>query len=198
MSAFRDVVVLLPGITGSVLANAQGKEIWSPSAGAVWRAISSFGSSIGGLELAPGGDAGGVSATRLIPDITIVPASSRSTAIKGSSATRRAVRPARRAELLSVPVRLAARQPRQRAPARARGARLADALAHELRRRRREAGAGRPSMGGLVSRYFLECSAAGSTPRTLITLGTPHRGSVNAVDSIVNGVKKGIGPLGST
>ena len=33
MSAFRDVVVLLPGITGSVLANAQGKEIWSPSAG---------------------------------------------------------------------------------------------------------------------------------------------------------------------
>ena len=73
MSAFRDVVVLLPGITGSVLANAQGKEIWSPSAGAIWRAVSSFGGSIGGLELAASGDAGGVTAPRLIPDITIVP-----------------------------------------------------------------------------------------------------------------------------
>ena len=73
MSAFRDVVVLLPGITGSVLANAQGKEIWSPSAGAIWRAGSSFGGSIGGLELAASGDAGGVTAPRLIPDITIVP-----------------------------------------------------------------------------------------------------------------------------
>jgi hypothetical protein len=52
------------------------------------------------------------------------------------------------------------------------------------------------SMGGLVSRYFLECLGGWQHTRTLITLGTPHRGSVNAVDSIVNGVKKGIGPLG--
>ena len=52
------------------------------------------------------------------------------------------------------------------------------------------------SMGGLISRYFLECLGGWQHTRTLITLGTPHRGSVNAVDSIVNGVKKGIGPLG--
>jgi len=43
MNDFRDVVVLLPGITGSVLADARGKEVWSPSAGAIWRAIGSFG-----------------------------------------------------------------------------------------------------------------------------------------------------------
>jgi hypothetical protein len=46
MTPFPDLVILLPGITGSVLANARGKEVWSPSAGAVWRAISSFGNSI--------------------------------------------------------------------------------------------------------------------------------------------------------
>ena len=43
MSDFSDLVILLPGITGSVLANKAGKEVWAPSGGAVWRAITSFG-----------------------------------------------------------------------------------------------------------------------------------------------------------
>jgi len=30
MSTFKDLVILLPGITGSVLANARGKEVWAP------------------------------------------------------------------------------------------------------------------------------------------------------------------------
>ena len=51
MSAFKDVVILLPGITGSVLANEAGKEVWSPSGGVIWRAITSFGGSIKDLEL---------------------------------------------------------------------------------------------------------------------------------------------------
>jgi hypothetical protein len=55
MPSFRDVVVLLPGITGSVLARADGKEIWSPSGGALWRAISSLGGSLKDLELDPAG-----------------------------------------------------------------------------------------------------------------------------------------------
>ena len=49
MAGFRDVVILLPGITGSVLANKAGKEVWAPSAGAVWRAVTSIGRSIEGL-----------------------------------------------------------------------------------------------------------------------------------------------------
>src|SRR5512134_2157630 len=73
MADFRDVVVLLPGITGSVLANERGKEVWSPSGGAIWRAITSLGGSIKDLELAANGDPGGVTAPRLIPDVTIVP-----------------------------------------------------------------------------------------------------------------------------
>jgi len=42
MSNFRDVVVLLPGITGSVLVNKAGKEVWAPSACSVWQSVKSF------------------------------------------------------------------------------------------------------------------------------------------------------------
>jgi len=73
MATFPDVVILLPGITGSVLANAKGKEVWSPSAGAVWRAITSFGHSIEDLELAGDEVDDGVTAPRLVPDVSIVP-----------------------------------------------------------------------------------------------------------------------------
>jgi hypothetical protein len=52
------------------------------------------------------------------------------------------------------------------------------------------------SMGGLVSRYFIECLGGWRHTRTLLTLGTPHRGSLNAVGFLANGMKKGIGPLG--
>ena len=40
-----DVVVLLPGITGSALAK-DGKEIWAPSAGAVLRNLVGLGAAL--------------------------------------------------------------------------------------------------------------------------------------------------------
>ena len=73
MAGFRDVVILLPGITGSVLANKAGKEVWAPSAGAVWRAVTSIGRSIEGLELTADDAEDAVTPTRLVPDATIVP-----------------------------------------------------------------------------------------------------------------------------
>ena len=73
MSRFKDVVVLLPGITGSVLADAKGKEVWSPTLGTAWRLLTSFGQSITGLELDASGNPDGITAPRLIPDATIVP-----------------------------------------------------------------------------------------------------------------------------
>jgi hypothetical protein len=73
MPQFRDVVILLPGITGSVLARADGREVWSPSAGAVWRALGSLGGSITDLALAGDDVDDGVTAPRLIPDVTVVP-----------------------------------------------------------------------------------------------------------------------------
>lgn len=46
------------------------------------------------------------------------------------------------------------------------------------------------SMGGLISRYYLEALNGWSNCKALITFATPHRGSVDALDAIVNGAHK--------
>lgn len=51
------------------------------------------------------------------------------------------------------------------------------------------------SMGGLVSRYYIECLGGWQNVRRLFTLGTPHKGSVNALGFLSNGLAKGIGPF---
>ena len=51
------------------------------------------------------------------------------------------------------------------------------------------------SMGGIVARYFLEVLEGWRDTRSLITFGTPYRGSLNAVGYLANGYAKGIGPL---
>lgn len=47
------------------------------------------------------------------------------------------------------------------------------------------------SMGGLISRYFLEVLGGWEYCRALITFGTPYRGSVNAVQTLIDGLSKG-------
>nr|WP_238345244.1 hypothetical protein [Actinopolymorpha cephalotaxi] len=49
------------------------------------------------------------------------------------------------------------------------------------------------SMGGLVSRYFLEVLGGWRDTRRLITFGTPYRGSLNAVEFVAHGFKKFFG-----
>jgi hypothetical protein len=51
------------------------------------------------------------------------------------------------------------------------------------------------SMGGVVARYFLEVLGGWRDTRSLITFGTPYRGSLNAVGYLANGYAKSIGPL---
>jgi hypothetical protein len=46
------------------------------------------------------------------------------------------------------------------------------------------------SMGGLVARYYVECMGGFENTRAIITFGTPHRGSVQAIDYLVNGYRK--------
>ncbi|MFL6162452.1 MAG: lipase/acyltransferase domain-containing protein [Jatrophihabitantaceae bacterium] len=50
------------------------------------------------------------------------------------------------------------------------------------------------SMGGLVARWYIGHGGADIT-RKLITLGTPYRGAARALDQLVHGVHKGLGPL---
>ncbi|MGR3278065.1 lipase/acyltransferase domain-containing protein [Acaryochloris marina NIES-2412] len=48
------------------------------------------------------------------------------------------------------------------------------------------------SMEGLVSRYFLEVLEGWKEAKTLITFGTPYRGSLNALDVLANGLRQGL------
>ncbi|MGN6872017.1 MAG: esterase/lipase family protein [Solirubrobacteraceae bacterium] len=51
------------------------------------------------------------------------------------------------------------------------------------------------SMGGLVARWFLEREGGAAVTRALVTIGTPHRGSVKALGTLVNGLEPGVGRL---
>lgn len=198
--AVRDVVVLLPGITGSVLARQDPNggapvEVWSPKASALWRAVTR--GTIADLELTPDADDDGIVATRLVPDVTIVPGFWK---IDGYGKVARQIVAAMGltpgANFFEFPYdwrrdnRLAA-------------ARLEHDALEWLRAWRHSSGARDArlvlvghSMGGLVARYFLECLGGWAHTRSLITFGTPHRGSLNAVNFLVEGMRKGIGPLG--
>jgi pimeloyl-ACP methyl ester carboxylesterase len=193
-----DVVVLLPGILGSALAR-DGKEIWAPSPGAIGRALWTLGGSVRSLTLEDDpweqddlGD--GVTATRVMPDIHIIPGLwgiDGYTAISRLIGDRFDVVPGE--TYVEFPYdwrrdnRVAARRLRA----------LADEKLHAQRQRNPDAKlvlVGH-SMGGLVARYFLECLDGWRDTRMLITFGTPHRGSLNALDFLVNGFVKKVGPL---
>jgi hypothetical protein len=50
-------------------------------------------------------------------------------------------------------------------------------------------------MGGLVARWYIEQCGGAEITSKLITLGTPYRGAARAVDQLVNGAHKGLGPF---
>jgi hypothetical protein len=50
-------------------------------------------------------------------------------------------------------------------------------------------------MGGLVARYYVDALGGHEVTRKVITLGTPYRGAANALETLVNGISKGWGPV---
>ncbi len=193
-----DVVVLLPGILGSVLQR-DGHDVWAPTPSGVLRALWTLGRSVKELRLTDDpsdlddlGD--GVVATRLMPDVHIIPGL---WGIDGYSALS--------TMLVStfnlVPGQTFLEFPYDwRRDNRVAARRLAAVALPALHRQRRENPAAKlvligHSMGGLVARYFLECLDGWRDTRALITIGTPYRGSLNALDFLANGFVKKIGPL---
>jgi hypothetical protein len=196
----HDLVVVLPGIMGSTLAR-DGKAVWAPSAGAVVRAVLRFGRDIKRLQLPAGvGDdhpGDGVEPVGLMPDLHVLPGLWSANIGYGVLVEwLRTTHALDDGQLLPFPYdwRLSNRYNGRRLgtvvePAlerlRARGGPFADAkvtfIAH--------------SMGGLVARWYIECEGGWAITSKLITLGTPFRGALNALDQLVNGVRKGIGPL---
>jgi hypothetical protein len=192
-----DVVVLLPGILGSVLG--RDGAVWEISPKAVIKALTSLGGSLKELELTAGGDRpspDGVKATGLFKDTQIIPNFWK---IDGYEKTGRVLKQTLALEdgdnYFEFPYdwrldnRVAARQ-------------LADKVGGWLEARKAKLRKEdvklillAHSMGGLVSRYFIECLGGWSQTRMLITFGTPYHGSVKALGFLVNGYPVRLGPI---
>jgi pimeloyl-ACP methyl ester carboxylesterase len=205
----RDLIVVLPGIMGSTLARDDNL-VWAPSAGAVVTAILTFGRSVRQLTLPDGiGDdhpGDGVEPVEVMPDLHVLPGVWSANIGYGvlldwlrstfHLIDAKPDDPERIPNLLAAPYdwRLSNRY---------NGRRLKRIVEPALERWRSQGG---PfvdaklifichSMGGLVARWYIEKEGGAGITRKLITLGTPYRGALSALDQLVNGVRKGIGPL---
>ena len=82
-----DVIVCIPGITGSVLRK-DGRDIWNISGSAVFNALRTLGGNLQDLKLEDDpvdvDDVDGIQATSVIRDVHLIPGSGRSTATRSS------------------------------------------------------------------------------------------------------------------
>ncbi|KRF42473.1 hypothetical protein ASH01_16710 [Terrabacter sp. Soil811] len=208
----NDLVVVLPGITGSTLgvrgddgSPASENLIWAPSAGAVWKLLTG-GQSILKKVLPEGiGDdhpGDGVEPVALMPDVHVLPGIW--TPIRGYDVLVSALeKQGYQRGAGGKPATLITYAYDWRLSNRYNGARLKTVVEPALEQLRAQGGAYADakvvfvchSMGGLVARWYIEKCGGAEVTRKLITLGTPWRGATDALTQLVNGVKKGIGPL---
>lgn len=192
-----DVVVLLPGITGSRLSK-DGKVVWGFSAGSIAHALLTLGGSLRKsltLEADPPdrddlGD--GVVADALLPDLHLLPGLWK---IDGYSKVADTIQA--RFEVTEGQNFFAFPYDWRR-DNRVSARKLARASHDWLRAWRARSGNAKAklilvahSMGGIVSRYFLEVMEGWKDTRALVSFGTPYRGSLNSVDALSNGMRKG-------
>lgn len=191
-----DIYIVLPGITGSVLQR-DGKDVFGLTAEAGLQALFSGGRSLEKLQVdlhAPPGERpdDGVTAARVAPDAHLIPGLWK---IDGYGALGQHVRSVQGAvkdeNYFEFPYdwrldnRIAAHD-------------LHAKVTTWLSARRRKHPEAKAvllahSMGGLVSRYYLEVLGGWRDTRALVTFGTPHRGSPNALDFLANGMRKAFG-----
>jgi pimeloyl-ACP methyl ester carboxylesterase len=192
----RDMIVLLPGITGSVLQK-DGRDVWAVSGQAAWRALTTLGTSLDDLHL-NGDDPGGIVATRVMPDAHLVPGLVK---IDGYSKLARMITNAfdivegsahddRPANFIQFPYDW-------RLDNRVNAQQLGAVLQHRLRLWREYSKIWDArvilvahSMGGLLARYYLEVLEGWRDCRALITFGTPYRGALNSLDFLSNGYRQ--------
>ncbi|MEV4052966.1 hypothetical protein AB0J55_17420 [Amycolatopsis sp. NPDC049688] len=194
MDRLRHLVVIVPGIGGSVLTDARGERVWGPKLGGIAGALLRPDR----LNLA---EHPSLAAVDLLPTISVVPPVWRvpgydrllariirafpgavvEVATPGSTATI--------PDVLTVPYDF-------RRGIVAAAEHLRNVIDSRLRdltsdgRRRRVIVIGH-SMGGLVARYWLGPLGGADDCAGLITVGTPHGGAPKALNWLVNGVRLG-------
>lgn len=189
----RDVVVCIPGITGSVLRK-NDKDVWNISGGAVLNALLSLGKNIQAMKLEEDpidvDDIDGIKATSVIRDVHLIPGlwkiDGYTKLVEHILATFDVTLGK---NLFEFPYdwrrdnRVAARQ-------------LSEKAGGWLKAWRQSSGAQDAkliivghSMGGLVARYYIECLEGWRGTRRLVTFGTPYSGSMNSLGTLVNGKK---------
>jgi len=190
-----DLIILLPGITGSVLQKDK-KDVWAFSAGSVGGALTTLGQNLQGLELKDDpldredlGD--GVMATGLFPTVHLIPGFWK---IDGYSGVRTALSQRLKLDGAQNYIEFPYDWRRDNRVAARKLARLVPAWLAQWKQVSGNEAAKvvfiAHSMGGLVARYYLECLEGWRHTRKLITFGTPYRGSLNAVDFLSNGYVK--------
>lgn len=195
-----DVIVVVPGIMGSVLQK-DGKDVWSPSAAALSSAVWNLGSNITDLATNSADRDSldfddGVVATRLMPDVHLIPWLWK---IDGYGH----IADKLKAEFEIEDGKNYFEFPYDwRLDNRIAANKLQKASSKWLSDWRQSSGNNDAklimvahSMGGLISRYFTDCLEGWRDTRLIVTFGTPFRGSLNAVNFICNGFAKKIGPV---
>ena len=192
-------MVLLPGITGSVLSK-NGKIVWGYSATSIGQALLTLGGTMERELALPNDDPevddlkDGIVADALMPDLHLLP---RVWKIDGYGKIADAIA----ANFEVTEGKNFFRFPYDwRRHNKVAARKLAKDTKQWLADWRQASGNGNAklilvchSMGGLVARNFLECMEGWKDTKALVSFGTPYRGSLNALDGLANGIK--MGPL---
>lgn len=204
----RDVVVVVPGIMGSELVARDGRPLWSVSAGSLAASIRALRRGELVLPNRIGDEAAGdgVEPTRLLDTLHVIPG--LWSPVTGYDGLWQFLRGPRfrlieeRLQNASVIPNLIAFPYDWRLSNRYNGRRLARVALAALQRWRKQPGMAEAklvllchSMGGLVARWFAEREGGAEHIRSLVTIGTPHRGALKALATLVNGLEPRIGPL---
>lgn len=201
-----DLLVVVPGIMGSILTDAEGRELWTIRARKLLPMIARMVTNRASLEL--GSDVGegrsndGIEPTELMTDLHAIPGVWTINGygrlvdwLKLRFEVNETWETGQPGNLVLFPYdwRLSNRHS---------GRRLADTIDERLASWRKTSKNSQAqvtlichSMGGLVARWFLDVEGGDSVCRRLITMGTPFQGAPKAIAALANGVHKGLGPL---
>ncbi len=207
--ASNDLIVIIPGITGSTLTR-DGTEVWSSRPASLLTALATFGKHIRKLQLPYDiGDQApddGVEATTLVSHLHFIPG--LWTPIHGYDTL---VERLRKARLRNG---LAGQQDGNLNPVsfpydwrlsnRYNGRRLKVFAESALSRWRDHAPQNRNakiifvchSMGGLIARWYISKEGGAPLSRKLITMGTPYRGAIKALSVLADGPMPKLGRFG--